>query len=258
MSTLLDIRKEFVKQSGRFDLVTDYEGEDYTDSGANAIIQAGQRFLDLTQEHTNERAEFKVDLAAGDYLKRLPYLRVINEVYIYDGGEDSRIKLTPQTLSEMKDRWKSDFGQIDQAQPTHYTSEVVNLAPSLNIYETRAALEAAVLAETPDFSGDFDNILADDTFENRGILLLPPADQAYTLTIDGIFFSKLTEDTDYSYWSMKFPELCVLASNFVIECYYRNTTGMKDWLYAMEKWLNGVDKDNVKEEMILAGNQMKG
>jgi len=104
----------------------------------------------------------------------------------------------------------------------------------------------------------FGLMFGNDKFQKDGIVFMPPADQAYTMTIKGGFFSVLSSDTDTSYHSERFPELLLMAANWSLEAFYRNRQGMADWEAGMEKIVRGIDHDLVREEMVESGNQLKG
>lgn len=97
-----------------------------------------------------------------------------------------------------------------------------------------------------------------DRFQKDGILIMPPADASYTISIYAFFFSVMVADADVSYHSEMYPELLVMASLLALEAFYRNTTGVNDWLSSMNIWLKGQDHDLVREEGVLAGTQMRG
>lgn len=95
-------------------------------------------------------------------------------------------------------------------------------------------------------------------YAKDGILLAPPADQAYTLVIYGAYFSVLENDLDTSYHSEMYPELLIMASNLALEVFHRNSAGFNDWMNSMRPWLDGIDRDLVEAELRLAGNTLKG
>jgi len=97
-----------------------------------------------------------------------------------------------------------------------------------------------------------------ERFKKDGVLIMPPADQSYVLTIYGYFFSKIEDDADVSYHSEMYPELLVMSSALVLEAFYRNTQGVQDWLSSINLFLKGIDHDLVREEMVLSGNQLRG
>ena len=50
-----------------------------------------------------------------------------------------------------------------------------------------------------------------------------------------------------------------MAACHALESHYRNTQGMQDWMNAILTRVQGIDRDVVYEEMVLAGhNQLKG
>jgi len=97
-----------------------------------------------------------------------------------------------------------------------------------------------------------------DRYKQDGILFLPPADEAYTVSVHGYFRSKLEDDVDVSWHSTQYPELLIAMSCFMLELFYRNTQGMRDWMLGINKIKNAIDHDLVREEMAMAGNQMRG
>jgi len=256
--TLLWLREQFVKKSGRFNLVSDYSAANFADNGANLYLQAGQRFLDLTQDNPYSQAEHKVDLVSGDYYALVPYLRSVTAVWLYSVSSQSRTRLTPKSISWLKEEYPEQFADVTPSVPEYFSDEVFNLGPDQNLYTAMSEIQAAVAGEETDFTYDFDGLLADNTFSNRGILIMSPADGVYTLTVEGRFFSKLTEETEYTYWTKNYPELSLFAGLFMLEAFYRNTTGMNDWIAAMRPFLNGIDKDEVFREMSYAGNTIRG
>jgi hypothetical protein len=129
--------------------------------------------------------------------------------------------------------------------PTYYTSLITNPHPDLSV------------ANLPSL-GSTDLIFGVDRFKYDGILIMPPADGTYTISVYGAFYSVLENNIDVSYYSEVYPELLIMASNLCLEAFYRNTQGVMDWYNSMKIWLDGIDKDIVNEEMVLAGNQMKG
>lgn len=134
---------------------------------------------------------------------------------------------------------------ITAGQPLYYAPILTTPHPSLTV-DNIGSLDTK------------DILFGVDKFQKDGILFMPPADDSYTLTIYADFFSKLEDDLDTSYHSEMYPDLLILAANLSIEMFYRNRSGMEDWLSAMKIILDGIDKDMVYAEMLNAGNQLRG
>ena len=103
-----------------------------------------------------------------------------------------------------------------------------------------------------------DLIFGTDRYSYDGIVFAPSSDQAYTVTIFHESLSIMENDYDVSYYSDRYPELLLMASNMAIEIFYRNTAGFKDWLLTITTFLKGLDHDLVREEGVFAGNQLRG
>ena len=135
--------------------------------------------------------------------------------------------------------------QIGTGQPVYWAPLLTTPHPSLSLSSV-----------TSDESQDL--LFGLDRFQKDGILIMPPADSSYTISIYANFFSLLTNDADVSYHSEMYPELLLMASMLAVEVFYRNTQGVNDWLSSMQLWLKGIDHDLVREEGVLAGTQMRG
>ena len=80
MSTLLEIRTEFINRSGRFDLVIDTD--DYLDDGADFFINAGLRHLEARQQSPQSVGSFREDIAISAYKLNMKWCRSIESVWI--------------------------------------------------------------------------------------------------------------------------------------------------------------------------------
>lgn len=254
MSQLLAIRTEFVKRTGRFDLVADFEGGVYTDNGANAFIQAGLKILDSMQETPGSKAEHNFDIAATEYKEQISYLRAVEEVWLYIASE-GRKRLVPLTLTEMREKYPDIPTGVDTGEPVNFVHSILRPSPSQNTYANHAALVAA-----PPATYDYEWLLADSDFSHTGILWMPPADTTYSIKVIGWYWSKMITDTDYCWWSVNHPELIYLAGQMAIEMGYRNHEGVRGFRSDIQLYLDGIDKDLIRGEIAFenVGNQRKG
>lgn len=141
------------------------------------------------------------------------------------------------------------------------------VAGRANEIDTGQPLYFAPLISTPHPELTLDSLPSEDThdllfglerFQKDGLLIMPPADDSYTLIIYGLFFSQMENDADVSYHSEMYPELLIMTSAMVLEMFYRNSAGVNDWFNSIKFFLKGIDHDLVREEMVLSGNQMRG
>jgi len=135
--------------------------------------------------------------------------------------------------------------EIGTGAPTYYSPIISNPHPDLSVSNLTAE-------DTHDLMFGYDRFAYD------GILFMKPADASYTMTIFGSFFSQMILDPDVSYHSELYPELLIMAASMARECFFRNTQGVQDWIGSMQLWLKGIDHDLVREEIALAGTQLKG
>jgi len=97
-----------------------------------------------------------------------------------------------------------------------------------------------------------------DRFSKDGIVICPPTDVTTTLTIEGGFFAKFTADGDVTYWSERYAEILLQATNLIAEFFMRNMQGSRDMYDALNILSDPIDKDLVRAEMVLSGNTMRG
>jgi len=135
--------------------------------------------------------------------------------------------------------------EIGTGAPTYYSPIISNPHPDLSVSNLTS-------------EDSHDLMFGYDRYAYDGILFMSPADASYTMTIFGAFFSQMVSDLDISYHSELYPELLIMAANLAREVFFRNTQGVQDWLGSMNLWLKGIDHDLVREEIALAGTQLKG
>lgn len=233
MSTLLEIRTQLVRTSGRYDLVQD--AESYTDNGADFYIRAGQRWLDRELTLKKGVGRYIDTLQVGQYLLTFKDVRAIQEVYLARDGI-GRWRLEKKDFSWMR----AAFPNMDSLQngtTYFYCPAMLEVVPPLERgYD-------GLMTYLGDLTGD-------DPSEYNGIILLPPPDASTMVEVFGTVYKPLLSvDTDTNYWSIEHPELLVMAAQLIIEMMNRNTEGVKDWRESIHMVLDGISKDLVEEEI---------
>jgi len=105
---LLQIRTDFVKKNGRYDLVVDTTN--YADNGANFYIQAGQRILDSILPNRKSIGRYTTDLASGQSSVIIKNTRFIDRVEMKKSGSVRTI-LDRKSYSWLRDQYGDDEGQ---------------------------------------------------------------------------------------------------------------------------------------------------
>ena len=227
---LLQIRQHVMKKSGRHDLATTRNVGDTThiwdvDNGADFYIQSGSRALDLAQDIPEQF--FDVGFAIGDYIADLRDCRQVSRVTVIDSDGVER------TLNA-----KSSFSNLVDA----YT---ILAATGVGPPEDWA-IYPRVRPPKQKFLGAKDDI--------HSVILMPPTDETLTIRVYGQYFSSLLEENeDENYWSIKFPELLIMAAIREIEVYNRNTQGYNDMTLVINERLMGVNRDLEKDELEMEG-----
>jgi len=233
---LKEVRTQFVKSSGRYDLITG----DFVDAGTDYYINSGQRLLDLLQDtpHT-KRWHYEVT-AAGTYFINMKYIRSLEDVWIANSAA-GRSHLTEKPLQWVRDNYTTETTSIDRGLPVYFCKIPVGVSPELIGVASATFLAAGMVdyghlhESTGLFKGEG---------EYAGILILPPADGVYTVEVLARFFTAaLSADTDTTYWSMMHPDILVLASQCSLEEAYGNREGVRERMESIRGHLRLIDLD---------------
>jgi len=241
---LLQLRKQFVKRNGRYDLVIDDVG--WADDGANFYINAGQRYLDRFETIKKSQARSYQYVTADDYYVTFQLCRAVQGVYVMDS--DGQKKLEKVDYDKLRAYYAKPQSDLTTGEPTYYAPVGIRLSPEID------RMSAGEITTVTDWA----HIIVDPSYEYNAVMFYPPADASYTLEITGLFYSpELEADTETSYFATVHPEILLMAANRQLEIDYRNTAGVKDWEAAIQSEIIGLGKDLV-EEHISEVNQMEG
>jgi hypothetical protein len=249
--SLLDIRKEVVKVSGRYDLIVDTM--DYVDNGINSFIIQGQRMLDRKVDFGFGQGKYFVDIEEGDYLIKLTNCRAINEVWIANSDGRSQVIKMPEkelrgTSGPFETSWlTAPFSSMEKSTPNYYYPTTLRRIPE----NGSVTLDSATLTSYLDTLAPFDG-----TF--NGLILLPPADGDYVLEISGLFYTNLlVEDADENYWSINYPNLLIMAAVQQLSKMYGGVKSVANWDNHIDSELIDVEKDFISQS-ITDIDQMEG
>lgn len=212
--TLAEIRKMFVKLSGRYDLVL----PDGSDDGADFFIKEGQKFVERLAETDGSGGKVSIDLVVGDYQTSLNARIIESVVVVKEDGE--RWPLEKVLFSDLNRFYSEQPGNISNSVPLYYAP-----VPAKNF-------------------GD----ISDGNY--KAIQIFPPTDSNITLEIFGKVYAKeLSEDYDSNFWSEKFSMVLVLSAMRYLEVTNRNREGVKDYETAIANELTLAEKDFVEQEI---------
>ncbi|MHA2403901.1 MAG: hypothetical protein ACXADH_12975, partial [Candidatus Kariarchaeaceae archaeon] len=248
--TLLYIRTLLIDQTGRFDLGTDPANGDYSDNGANFHIRAGQRILDLMQDHPRTIATYQKDIASGENTAVFKYNRSVERVWVTAGGttdDTGRNELEKVDHTWLKNEYTAPVASLTADRPKYYARSIIGLAPE----QIGLTVAGGANPYTNDFTYDFEDIeFGQDNLDKTGIVFYPPSDGTYTVIVKGRWFSRpLLTDADKSFWSVNYEDALVLASMLSIEKSRRNFQGVNDMRDAIRDILFGIDKDMSSDEI---------
>ncbi len=232
--SLLEVRKKFVRETGRFDLVVDStnfaNSTNPVTGGADGYIQDGQDFLDRRINFYKEEAELEVSLATSAFTSNLSNIRAIRAVSLFDSSDDEMVYLKRSSLREMREAYgdeKSSLANVEKGQPNHWT---------IGFLRDGLTVSAAT------------QIIKDSAVQ---LVVMPPADRTYTLRVQALLRSSaLTSDDSVSFWTENHPQALVWAAQYLLEVSYRNQEGARALLAHIDNILEGIDNDLVEQEIV--------
>jgi hypothetical protein len=237
-----DVRSKFVELSGRYDLVND----DLTDNGADFFINAGQKMLDRNSTVGKGSARNVQSVAAGTYIVKTIGLRSVKEVWAGNTAS-GLVQLAKAELLWLRSEYGEQFANVDQSSPAYYCPVSYRPYPD--------AQAAAGWAGYYDIG---DLILDNGHYTYNGVLIVPPPNATYYVSIVGLFYSPTLSATlnastgvwtqTKSFWTEVHPDTLLQAALMKLEQFYRNMEGVKDWKMGLDDDILGMDKDLADEE----------
>lgn len=232
---LLDIRKQFVKISGRYDMVVD--AVDFADNGANFYINEGQKSLERRIDFSPANAKFYRDLTVGEYLIQLAGCRVVKEVWVLD--TDSRTQLEELSEGDLKEFSETlPLSSATRSKPTHYYNVGLRRSPD----DEDGAGDSSIIQS-------FIDTLSPSNPAYTGVVIWPPADSTYGIEVSGLFYNTvLTDNTDENYWSVRYPMLLIMSALYHLEIMYKGSKSSSAWHALIEAELLNIEFDSVDQE----------
>ena len=245
-----EIRKKFVEISGRYDLVTPVDPVTWEDNGADFYLNMGQKVLDRKLDSKKMIARYPFELTIGNIIVKTPGLRAVKEVWI--ANIDGKAQLSPIPLNQFRGGFAEESNLLDTGVPLYYTPAVFRPFPDelisvIGLYDVE------------------DLLLSGTHYTYNGVIIMPPPDGTYTLTIWGLFYSPTLSATligttwtqTKSYWTENEPETLLEAALSRLATFAGNITSAKEHKEAMLEDLRDLDFDAV-EETLVGDMEMEG
>ena len=232
------VRKKFCELSGRYDLIN----ADLTDNGADFYINAGQAHLDRMQSTGQMKAKYIKKVAAGTIKVYVAGLRSVHKVWA-GNSTDGLTELLKVDLDWLREEYEEQLGDVDQGTPYYYAPAVLRPYPDSST--------------STDLLGYYDiddlqlHSTVPDHYTYSGIVIMPPPDVEYYISVYGTFYSPTLSATlvgatwtqTKSMWTEVHPQILLKAALYELETFYRNSEGAKDWMSALQVEVTDIDKD---------------
>lgn len=220
--TLLEIRQQFIKLCGDESLATTVGLELYdTDNGADWFIHTACDSLDRRQDTPDSTMWTQESLAIGEYAIMIPGVRVIKSV-VFENSSGEIDRLEKMLFDELMEEYPKLSGE-DTGTPAHYA-----------LYPITSA---------PDHRGDLG-----ENIGSRGLMIMPPTDEAITLKVYGLFKAqRLQVNASENFWSINYWKALVYASLREYASSLRNTEAVNDYERIVAEELLGIDNDQADQ-----------
>ena len=234
---LLEVRQQFIEQSGRYDLVTDLYS--YVDNGADYYISAAARELDVEifQVLNAMAVRYEVISPSSTFVS-LPRCRTIENVWVIDSNGRSQLKYL--SLPELR-----NLGTSSEGMPKYYAPVNARQVPDMS--------------ELSESDQDYIRGLV-TTFESsyRGVAISPANETKMAVEVHGNFYSALLKnDDDENYWTSAYPDILIKGAMRELERSYRNRQGAEDLSAAISEQLSKLDMD-IAMDQASKTDQMRG
>jgi len=230
---LVGIREQFVKESGRYDLVSSVTT--WADDGADYYIQRGSRHLDRTVTTNFSKAKHYETAAVDEWYKLFQECRAIQEVWV--ANDEYRKKLELRDVTTFREYYNEPPSSIDSGTPTYYTPALLRTHPLTDTIYLEKFVDTTV-SEASKYD-----------YEYNGVMWMPPTDEEVIVEIQGLWYCKnMTSNTDTNYWSVNHPEALVAAACLMLAMFQRNSEAIKDWTSAISLLTSPLEMDMVEEE----------
>lgn len=252
-NSLFELRKQFVQMTGRYDLIVNGDLALNKNAGANRFLNMGQRWLDIHARHTKSLEHVYGLLEADEFLLTLDNIMNVEKVFVVDEDEGARFTFDNEDIYTPAD--------FRLAYPELISTWTTGTPEALAI--GIAGVSGPVLTTTAAcFSteglADYDELVFGNSYQKTALLFYPKADADYTVDVIARTYSrKLFYDYDYSFWTTAWPEVLCLASAMCAEKFMKNTTGVRDYMAALEPYLNQLDNTLVEQEMFGKESRME-
>lgn len=215
--TFLEVRKMFIKMTGRYDLVVDTES--YEDDGANLLLNAGVRMLDSMFTHNKSYGTFRVKLKPNQAIYDSEYFLSIEGIQV--SSDEGKVTLNHVSEQDIKERNPDADGSTGS--PKYYSISTQMGNPA------------------------FGNLV--DEFEGVSFRVYPTPDVAYVADVSGRVTIPLVNDDDKNFWTINYPETLITAGQYYLERFQRNTSGMRDAMAAIRQDLRELDNNAIESQM---------
>lgn len=213
---LLQIRQNFVKISGRYDLVVDTAT--WADNGADFMINAAVDWLDRKTLVSKSYASHLTYIDAGTLIVPIPFCRAIKEVWITTS--EGRWQLEKKDLQWIMAEYLYELpNERSNGTPLYYAPTVTRYIPEdqkPNVLTTAAPTTflttVAPATEVPTLAEWLTTITVEDGRYNA-VIMNVPVDEYALIDIRGLFYSiELEDNTDTNFWTEVHPMILVKAA----------------------------------------------
>lgn len=241
--TLLEIRQLVFARSGRSDLV---DPETFVDLGMDVHINAGIRHLESVVNGLHTVRKQVVDVAPGQFVVDVKNVRTITKVTLENSSGE--FELDRRSREWIKGHFTQPYAETTYGQPCVWTPLPPSLVPE--------QAELTTTTRVPVMTYGYEELM----FSNQGsgeserymrVLIMPPADEVYTMSVYGKFGTKvLVEDEDFNFWTLNYSDAVVWAALRDIEGSNRNTEGVRDFDVMLQPIIRGIDMELMEHETV--------
>lgn len=227
---LNDLVNELIAVTGRYDLRSPLGN---TIRAVRRLNEA-QRFLDLRiKEDDDQLARTYAVITPGLNNFYVPYLRYPTEVRLVT--TEQRQALIKADVEDLELYFNKPIALQEPGVPIYWTHGVQTMSPAVESSDAHANTTYA----------DYNNTQT-TLYSGMQIAVYPYPDTTYNVEIIGAFFTPdFGNGVTHTRWGEQYPQLLLLATQYILETYNRNREGQRDLLDAIDTQLTDIAFDKV-------------
>lgn len=241
-ATLLDIRRQFVKECGDYSLIVNGDLTTCVDNGADVYLNRAQRYLDKRCSHMLLDRHYIFTPALNAFTSNISDLLRCEDLFVITTEGRSSIFADYISPGALRAQIGTLVSEWETGTPYYWTLQKAGMAPA----QVDLTLEQIATA-----SDDQTEMIVGRSYSYHQLLWYPKATGEFSMDLIGKFYSPaLTDDTHTTFWTTQESDLLIQTACLMREMGLRNQSGIAAQSQVVESLLSALDDEVVEMELL--------